>query len=201
MSILLVICTVEPNIFITGLETSSTCCFATLALPQNYKSFMTFIEWILYSLCLFLFDFACVLLFRLKSETSWRTEATSSVFALPHQGCSYVCLVADIHQGLLVEFDILSLYLSVIFGKFRRILRGLINLFIFIVGNLSNERFRNVVKLIFGWEERRKLMTEIWEGPVEGLVSSTVCFVEEGKGSQPEGTRKGKINKKPKSSL
>lgn len=41
-------------------------------------------------------------------------------------------------------------------------------LFIFIVGNLSNEKNSEMqlpVKLIFGWRERIKLMKEIWECP------------------------------------
>lgn len=52
-------------------------------------------------------------------------------------------------------------------------------------------------KLVTGWGERIKLMKGIWEGPVQGIVSGTVCFVEEGKGEHLE----GKINKRHKSNL
>lgn len=45
--------------------------------------------------------------------------------------------------------------------------------FIFIVGNLSNEKNSEMqlpIKLIFGWRERIKLMKEIWECPAQDIV-------------------------------
>lgn len=73
----------------------------------------------------------------------------------------------------------------VIVYKFRRNLRGLISLFIFIVGNLSNNNKKEMqlpVKLIFGQRERINFMKEIWECPAHGIESGTIHFVEVGKG-------------------
>lgn len=95
---------------------------------------------------------------------------------------------------MLFEWDILSLYLSVIFYKVRKSLRQYINFLIFNVCNLPNKKFRYTqlpIKLIFGWVDRIKLVNEIWEGPAWGIGSGTTWFVTEKEkdGSQREGDK------------
>lgn len=62
---------------------------------------------------------------------------------------------------------------------------------------------RNTItgRLIYGLEERIKLMEEIWGDPSQVIMSNTICFVKwrEKIGAREE--QKGKINKKHKSEL
>lgn len=70
-------------------------------------------------------------------------------------------------------------------------------LFIFIVGNLSNEKNSEMqlpVKLIFGWRERIKLMKEIWECPAQDSLAQFVLWKRE-KDSNYRGIKRQKSTK------